>query len=254
MNKLSDLELEYRHLEETSSTNDYLRDYTPQPATQITVAVADFQIRGRGQVGNTWVSNRGENLLFSVLVCPSGLRAGNGFVLSQAMALAIKEVLDRHIGDVLIKWPNDVYCQGRKICGTLIENTLSGPLVSRSVIGSGINVNQTDFPSGLAVPPTSLHLQLGHEVSVKELLGEILGCFSTYYDKVQRGEYECIRELYHESLYMRGRLCCFSDASGCFEGTISHVEPSGHLIIKDTFGNDRRYAFKEVKLIRKDNN
>ena len=253
MNKLSDPELEYRHLEETSSTNDFLRDYTMQPGTQIAVAVADFQTRGRGQVGNTWVSNRGENLLFSVLVCPSALRAGNGFVLSQAMALAIKKVLDRYIGDVLIKWPNDIYCQGCKICGTLIENTLSGPFVSRSVIGSGINVNQTVFPSGLAVPPTSLHLQMGREMSVDELLDEILRCFRTYFDEVQRGEYERIRRLYHESLYMRGRLCSFIDADGLFEGTISHVEPSGHLIIKDTTGKERRYAFKVVKLIRKDN-
>lgn len=248
MNMLSDPELEYRHLDEVSSTNDYLRDYTPQAA--ITVAVADFQTRGRGQVGNTWVSSPGQNLLFSVLVCPTALRAGNGFVLSQAMALAIKDVLDRHVDGVLIKWPNDIYCHGRKICGTLIENTLSGPYVARSVIGSGINVNQTDFPPGLAVPPTSLRLQSGHEASVENLLRDILRCFRTYYAEVQGGRYEHIRELYHDSLYMRGHRCAFSDADGRFEGTISHVEPGGHLIIKDTDGRERRYAFKEVKLLR----
>ena len=252
MNMLSDPELEYKHLDEASSTNDDLRDYIPQATTTMTVAVADFQTRGRGQVGNTWVSDRGQNLLFSVLVCPEALRAGNGFILSQAMALAIKGVLDRYLPDVLIKWPNDIYCQGRKICGTLIENTLSGAMVARSVIGSGINVNQTDFPPGLAVPATSLRLQVGHEMSVESLLADILSCFRIYYDEVRQGKFERIREQYHASLYMRGRQCAFCDVDGRFEGVISRVEFDGHLIITDTGGGERRYAFKEVKLLRND--
>ncbi len=245
---LSDRELEYKHLNEVSSTNDFLRDYSSQAT--MTVAYADFQTRGRGQVGNTWNSNPGENLLFSILVHPTELRAGNGFILSQAMALSIKDVLDRHISDVLIKWPNDIYCQGRKICGTLIENSLSGAFVARSVIGSGINVNQTDFPSGLAVEPTSLRLQLGHEMSVKDLLQDIIQCFRTYYAEVQQGSYERVRNLYHKSLYMRGQQCTFCDEGGQFTGTISHVEPSGHLIILDDRMQERRYAFKEVHLLR----
>lgn len=248
MNMLSDQGLEFKHLGEVSSTNDYLREYAPQ--APVTVAWADFQTRGRGQVGNTWVSNPGENLLFSLLVCPPDLRAGNGFILSQAMALAIKEVLDRHISGVEIKWPNDIYCHGRKICGTLIENALCGALVARSVIGSGINVNQTLFPDGLAVPPTSLCLELGHTMSVQDLLRDVVQCFLSYYAEVQEGRYGRIRELYHRSLYMKGQPCTFRDRKGEFPGTISHVEPSGHLIIRDTLGQDRRYAFKEVKLVR----
>lgn len=251
MNMLSDPELEYKHLDEISSTNDYLRNYSPHAS--ITVAVADYQTHGRGQVGNTWVSDRGRNLLFSILVCPTDLRAGNGFILSQAMALSIKDVLDRHLSGVLIKWPNDIYCHDRKICGTLIENTLSGAYVARSVIGSGINVNQTDFPDGLAVPPTSTYLQSGHEMPVEDLLRDIVQCFRIYYAEVQQGRYERIRELYHDSLYMKDRLCTFRDNGGLFQGFISHVEPSGHLIIRDESMQERRYAFKEVKLVRYDN-
>lgn len=249
MNMLSDQELEYRHLGEVSSTNDYLHDY--QPHASITVVTADYQTRGRGQVGNTWVSNRGQNLLFSVLVSPPALRAGYGFVLSQAMALAIRDELLRHIPNgISIKWPNDIYCHGRKICGTLIENTLSGSFVARSVIGSGINVNQTDFPSGLAVPPTSLQMELGHAVDVEELLQGILRHFRAYYGEVQCGEYARIRQLYHDSLYMKGKLCTFRDSIGLFQGTILHVEPGGHLVIRDASMHERRYAFKEVKLVR----
>ena len=141
MNMHSDLALEYRHLEEVSSTNDFLRAY--EPMADVTVLSASYQTKGRGQMGNTWISNSGENALFSILVCPSALKASDGFVLSQAMALSIKEVLDGYLEGISIKWPNDIYCGDEKICGTLIENVLMGKFVGRSVIGSGINVNQT---------------------------------------------------------------------------------------------------------------
>lgn len=244
---LSDLALEYRHLEETTSTNDYLRNLTP--SADITVASTSFQTKGRGQMGNTWVSDRGMNALFSVLVRPKELKATDGFVLSQAMALAIKETLDEHIGEVRIKWPNDIYHEGRKICGTLIENTLMGKHVWHSVIGSGINVNQRSFPSGLAAPATSICLILGKELSPEVLIRTVTERFARYYKEVQQGHYSRIRELYHNALYLKGEWCRFQDDSGAFMGCISHVEPDGHIIIKDREYVCRRYAFKQVKLI-----
>lgn len=244
----SDLALEYRHLDDTSSTNDFLRSYIP--STDITVVSADFQTKGRGQMGNTWVSNAGENALFSVLVCPRDLKATDGFILSQAMALSIKEELEQYVGDVCIKWPNDIYVNGKKICGTLIENSLMGKNVGRSVIGSGINVNQTDFPDGLAAPPTSLHLCTGNEMPPSEIIHAVTLRFASYYKEVQAGMLDKIRERYHCSLYLKGQKCYFHDEEGMFMGAISHVEPDGHIIIKDDEGKERRYAFKQVKLVR----
>ena len=113
MSELSDLALEYRHLDEVSSTNDYLRTYTP--SADITVVSASFQTKGRGQMGNTWISDAGENALFSIQVYPKNLKASDGFVLSQAMALSIKEVLDGYLDGISIKWPNDIYCGSEKI-------------------------------------------------------------------------------------------------------------------------------------------
>lgn len=243
----SGLALEYSHLEETTSTNDYLRNLTP--SADITVVSTSFQTKGRGQMGNTWVSDRGKNALFSVLVRPKELKATDGFVLSQAMALAIKETLDEHIGEVCIKWPNDIYHEGRKICGTLIENTLMGKQVWHSVIGSGINVNQRTFPDGLAAPATSICLILDKELSPEALVHAITERFAKYYEEVQQGHYCRIRELYHDSLYLKGEWCRFQDDSGAFIGCISHVEPDGHIVIKDSESVCRRYAFKQVKLI-----
>ena len=157
MNVHSDQALEYRHLDEVSSTNDFLRSCSP--SADITVVSASFQTKGRGQMGNTWVSNSGENALFSVLVCPTNLKATDGFVLSQAMALSIKEELDMYIDGVCVKWPNDIYVNGEKICGTLIENSLMGKNVGRSVIGSGINVNGISNKNGY----------IGEEAALKKL-------------------------------------------------------------------------------------
>lgn len=243
----SDLALEYRHFEEVSSTNDFLR--TVSPTADITVVSASFQTKGRGQMGNTWVSDHGQNALFSLLVCPEGIKASDGFILSQAMALSIRDVLEKQVREVWIKWPNDIYCHGRKICGTLIENVLMGKFVGRSVIGSGINVNQTSFPDGLAAPATSLRLQTGTALPPGDIISAVVERFSEYYAEIKDGRYSRIRELYHSSLYLKGQECRFQDEGGIFTGTISHVENDGHIIIMDSSSSPRRYAFKQVKLI-----
>ena len=250
MNEHSGLVLEYSHLDETSSTNDILRNYTP--SADISIVSASFQTKGRGQMGNTWISNDGQNALFSVLVCPKGLKASDGFVLSQAMALSVKETLEECVDDVWIKWPNDIYCHGKKICGTLIENTLMGKFIGRSVIGNGINVNQTDFPDGLAAPPTSMCIQSGKECSTHEVIRHVVERFALYYREITDGSYERIRTLYHENMYLRGKKSLFRDNEGIFTGIISHVETDGHLVIIDEQSQSRRYAFKQVQFIRED--
>ncbi len=250
MNEHSGLVLEYSHLDETSSTNDFLRNYTP--SADISIVSASFQTKGRGQMGNTWISNDGQNALFSVLVCPKGLKASDGFVLSQAMALSVKETLEECVDDVWVKWPNDIYCHGKKICGTLIENTLMGKFIGRSVIGNGINVNQTDFPDGLAAPPTSMCIQSGKECSTHEVIRHVVERFALYYREIMDGSYERIRTLYHENMYLRGKKSLFRDNEGIFTGIISHVETDGHLVIIDEQSQSRRYAFKQVQFIRED--
>lgn len=250
MNEHSGLVLEYSHLDETSSTNDFLRNYTP--SADISIVSASFQTKGRGQMGNTWISNDGQNALFSVLVCPKGLKASDGFVLSQAMALSVKETLEECVDDVWIKWPNDIYCHGKKICGTLIENTLMGKFIGRSVIGNGINVNQTDFPDGLAAPPTSMCIQSGKECSTHEVIRHVVERFALYYREIMDGSYERIRTLYHENMYLRGKKSLFRDNEGIFTGIISQVETDGHLVIIDEQSQSRRYAFKQVQFIRED--
>lgn len=234
------------HFDSCTSTNDMLK----REHGDLLAAVAEEQTAGRGQRGNRWYSERGRNLLFSVLTEPQGVQASGAFILSQAMALAIAVTLEGRMPerDVRIKWPNDIYVAGRKVCGILIENDLQGKCLVRSIIGCGINVNQTEFPDGLAAPATSLALETGKEEDRERLLDDVLAAFEARYRSVCAGQVEDIRMDYHERLYLRGVKSRFEDAGGVFEGTVSHVEHDGHLIIEDAGGEARRYAFKEVKI------
>ncbi len=128
-------------------------------AEEGTVWVADFQTAGRGQRGNSWESSKGENLLFTILLRPDFVPVADQFSISQITALAIVKYLESKGLQPKIKWPNDIYINDKKICGILIEHTLSGANLSASILGIGININQMVFESD-APNPTSLLLEL----------------------------------------------------------------------------------------------
>ena len=111
------------HIDETESTNRWMKE---RGGDEDMVVVADYQTAGRGCGTNRWESERGKNLLFSMLIHPEAIAATRQFCISMAVSLAVFETLDQYIGDVSIKWPNDIYWRDGKICGILIENTLSG--------------------------------------------------------------------------------------------------------------------------------
>lgn len=240
-------------LDQCTSTNDFLLHNPDIQAEEKILLVQTYeQTAGRGQAGNRWISDRAANLLFSVRVRPQHLMAADAFVLSQAMALAIKRSLQHFLPEsqpVIIKWPNDIYVQGSKICGILIENTLLGKTVSQSIIGCGININQGSFPEGLAAPATSLRLLTGRGHEISPVLKDIYTRFYVYYDMIESGELDPIREEYHESLLWLGEEHTYKDCEGTFQGTICRVENDGHLILRDSQEKLRKYAFKEIKKI-----
>ena len=129
------------NLDETDSTNHYLAQLCDrEPISEYTTVRADYQTAGKGQRGNTWESEKGKNLLFSFVLYPTFLKAHRQFLLSQLTALAVKETLELWTDDIRIKWPNDIYWKGKKICGMLIENALQGKCIEECVVGVGLNV------------------------------------------------------------------------------------------------------------------
>ncbi|MDL2282591.1 biotin--[acetyl-CoA-carboxylase] ligase [Parabacteroides sp. OttesenSCG-928-G06] len=231
------------------STNSSLRERIGNRLLpEGSVVWADVQTAGRGQMGNSWESEAGSNLTFSVALYPDVLPANRQFLISQITALSVQETLQQHTDGITIKWPNDIYWQDKKICGMLIENDIAGSAIYCSVIGVGINLNQEIFHSN-APNPVSLKQITGLDYDREELLHQFLSRFYHYYLLLlQEGEEE-IRRLYIHALYRKEGFYFYEDESGRFEASIHSIEPTGHLNLQLHDGSLRRYAFKEVSFV-----
>lgn len=248
--------LHIKRIDDTPSTNDYLLDFasTPEGAKWEGVVVCDYQSQGKGMRGNTWESEDGKNLLFSILVHPTWIVPWIQYLISMAEACALREVLSRYADDITIKWPNDIYWKDRKLSGTLIDGNIKGGVISDMVIGTGININQMEFKSD-APNPVSLRQITGKEYDRDEILAQIVERFEYYYGIARdewKDEKECdtIMEEYHKHLYRcDGQMYDFEDERGRFRARIFDVHPNGIMQLIREDGELSQYEFKEVKFI-----
>lgn len=234
-------------LEEVDSTNNYLNLHAAELTRPLTLVTAEYQTAGRGQRGNSWESEHGKNLVFSMLVHPK-LPVSHIFTLSEASALAIRDALSAYTDGVEIKWPNDIYWQNRKLAGILIETKLSGKTIADGIIGVGININQQNFLSN-APNPISLFGILGKETDRFKVLDNIVENITANFQLLEQGRYDELHARFMSVLYRRTGFHPYRDEQGHFLAEVMGVEPSGHLILHDTEGKERRYAFKEVEFI-----
>jgi BirA family biotin operon repressor/biotin-[acetyl-CoA-carboxylase] ligase len=236
-------------LAETDSTSRYLTMLCGKDdIEEFTLVVSDFQTNGRGQQGNCWEAERGKNLLFSFVLYPFFLEAQNQFLLSQIIALSIKEELDNFASGFSVKWPNDIYWEEQKIGGILIENDLAGNRIQRSIVGVGININQAKFHS-FALRPVSLMQITGKQTELLPVLANLMKRYISYYEWLRRGETNAIAERYRQSLFRKEGLHPYADKDGEFIARIVRVKPEGALILEDDEGKRREYIFKEVNFV-----
>ena len=214
------------------------------------VVTTDYQTAGKGQGSHTWESERGANLLFSVLIHPVSIEPARQFLLSEAWALSLCDALDEYVDGIEIKWPNDIYWNDKKISGTLIETHLSRGTLKDVVIGTGINVNQTVFLSD-APNPVSLRLACDSDDAIArdELLSKILSHFIGNYQLLLSGDTDLVQQRYCQSLYRRKGFYWYEDANGKFEAEFVDVAPSGTLTLCDRQGVMRHYEQREVRFI-----
>lgn len=163
-------------LDTADSTNQAVRERLPL-LDNMSVLAAFRQTAGRGQGDHTWFATPGLNLTFSLLLRPDGLKASDSVLLSCTAALGIRDYLLGAGIDAGIKLPNDIWTGGRKICGLLIENMLEGKYVRTSIIGVGLNVNQTLWPAELP-NPVSMKELTGHSYDIREELPVLYRCIS----------------------------------------------------------------------------
>ncbi len=236
-------------IDSTASTNSELKKLCLEQNLQsFSALVTQKQTAGRGQAGNSWESEPYKNLTFSIILFPEDLPAKQSFFISRIFSLAVKETLDKYIEHVSIKWPNDIYFKKQKICGTLIENEITGAHISSSIIGIGLNVNQENFISN-APNPISLKQITGKEYCLDELLDSILNIAKDRYQQFLSGNTEEIRSAYQNALFQKSDFYSYEDKNGIFQAKINGIDDDGTLILETTDKEIRRYQFKEVRFI-----
>ena len=198
------------HLDTTTSTNDDARDAKYRHGD---IVWAEHQTAGRGQRGHKWLSPEGENLTFTMVVEPRFLPVGEQFLLCEAMSVALTDTFARYGIDTRIKWTNDIYAGDRKLEGVLIEHNYSGQTLSRSLLGIGINVNQTEFDPTLPNPVSMAQLT-GHRYDRREVLETFEWCMLERYDQLEHGDREALQHDYRNRMYALGEMRPFRYPDG----------------------------------------
>ena len=238
-------------IESLDSTNNYAMNRVKEgKAGNFDCIWAAEQTQGRGQRGNSWLSEAGKNLTFSVIYYPEGLEAQHNFTISMAVSLAVHEFLEGYVQQAQIKWPNDLFIKNRKVGGILIENTLEQQYVKSTVAGVGLNINQRKFDEQLP-SATSLVSNYGKELDLEESIFSLYNLIVSYLQRIDRNEREILRQEYKSKLLGIGENMEYRDRQGRFFGMVIDVEDSGQLVVMDIDGKTRKYFFQEVDLVRK---
>jgi len=235
-------------LQSVDSTNSYAsRLLSREDVPEGTVILAVHQTQGKGQCGSSWESEEGKNLLFSIILKPEFLRADKQFYLSMCISNGILDFITPIANPVSIKWPNDIYLNGRKVAGILIENTIMANCLFFSVVGIGLNVNQRVFSKHLP-NPTSLSIETSKEFILSDSLNILLKCLNQWVNKLYNGVFSEIKTKYLNNLWLINKWTTFTDISGIFEGRITDVSESGELVILKKDGKMKSYLHKEITL------
>jgi BirA family biotin operon repressor/biotin-[acetyl-CoA-carboxylase] ligase len=213
-----------------------------------TIIYTGFQTAGRGQGNNRWESEKDKNLLLSIILFPSVIRAERQFLISKVISLGICDFLRNYVFEVTIKWPNDIYVRNEKIAGILIENSIIRNEIDHTIAGIGININQQHFPRHLP-NPTSLKILTGKEYDLEQCLNELAAKLDARYKQLLYNRMGRIDEDYKTSLYRFGQFTEFSDNRGVFEGKIISVTDIGRIQIEDRRGRIYEYGFNEVDFL-----
>ncbi|TDP59492.1 biotin--[acetyl-CoA-carboxylase] ligase [Flavobacterium dankookense] len=231
------------------STNDYLKQLSREKKLDnFTIVVANEQTKGRGQMGSKWMSEAGKNLTFSALVKNVMISNERLFDWNIVVALAVLEVLEMHeIQKVSIKWPNDIMADSKKVGGILIENVLKNGESFDSVVGIGLNLNQTNFEH--LPKATSLKSLTGKEYDIFETAEEIAKKIQEKFQQLDE-LMPVFRNKYHEKLFKKDKPLAFEDSkNNRFMGIIQGVTHDGKLQVMLEDDSISFFNIKEIQML-----
>ncbi|MDR1762824.1 MAG: biotin--[acetyl-CoA-carboxylase] ligase [Dysgonamonadaceae bacterium] len=244
-NKMSGI-VNHKELLSVNSTNDYLMALACiTPLEECFAVSALSQTAGKGQRGNSWLSAPGKNITFSIIFYPDFLQPSQSFLLSETVALGVRDAVNELVDSVEIKWPNDIFYHNRKLGGILIENSLIENRILHSIAGIGLNINQKHFGANMPLAVSIAQL-LDREIEIKPLLARLIDAIRSRYAALRAGDFDVIRNDYHAALYRKEGFFAYKDANGRFEAKINHVSDDGQLHLIDSQGNSRCYWHKQI--------
>ena len=237
-------------LEQTSSTNDYLKDYLSNttPRAEGTAIMARHQTQGKGQRGTTWLAAPGENLTMSFVLYPNQLPPLSAFNLNMLISLGIHDWASTLMKQVKIKWPNDIYVNNKKVGGVLIENQLRQGSIKSSIIGIGINLNQVDFPEELQHKATSLRHETGQQYPIAETGLDLLESIMNRYTNIDLNDSNLLLNNYNNLLFQKDQKAIYAIEDTKYEGIIQGVDHQGKLMVQIE-GKTQAFDLKEIKFL-----
>jgi len=210
------------------------------------IIITNQQQAGKGQRGNTWVTEENKNLTFSLVLRPDFLNPTDSFVLNILVSVSIFNVLrDLDKSSFRIKWPNDIMYLDHKIGGILIENSIKGTKIETSIIGIGLNVNQVNFDNQFKA--TSLNCIFKRSFNLNELLNKIIRQLEDQLLVLKSGNLSLLQTTYLNNLYWLNEKHSFFSSSK-FNGIITGIDQLGRLEIKTDKGLEK-FNFKEIKYL-----
>ena len=242
-------------LEKTASTNAFLLE-KPETERVGKVVSAREQTAGKGMGANHWESAPGMNLTFSMGVDLSFLKAADQFLLSMAVPLGMIDVLDTYVeksldsaDSLMVKWPNDIIFEGRKLAGILINSTIRGLMMGVSVIGIGLNVNQMRFQDWLT-HPVSLKMVLDEDVALEPLLYQLVEAVDCRVQLLRSVEgFASIKKEYLDRLYRYRTWADYEVEGQKVRRFITGIDSFGRLETIDESGERFVYDIKGIKFI-----
>lgn len=237
-------------LDATDSTNAYLKNMARQNELNDFTSVVTFeQSKGKGQMGSFWESDPGKNLTFSTLKNFNTLSVTQGYLLNICTSLAVSNALKQFsIPNLHVKWPNDILSGNTKICGILIENMLLGNQIKTSIIGIGLNINQTIFHT--VSNATSMKLLLGDTFNLDEVRNAIIEELKNLFLLLEKKELISLRSTYEQELFRKDKPSTFENENGSrFVGIIRGISTEGRLLVELEDVVLTAFDLKEIKLL-----
>ena len=238
-------------LDSVGSTNIYAAELANQGnLPEGSVVIANAQTEGRGHDTNTWESEPGKNLTFSMILYPRFLPPGRQFILTKVVALGVRAAVSQLLpyNTIAIKWPNDIYIDDRKVAGILIQHSIMGSGIDNTIVGIGLNVNQLKFGSN-APNPVSLQMISGQVFDLNEVLGLLCANIDKYYELLRSRYFGLLDKAYLEYFYRINTVSRFRTGEREFEAKITGVSTYGQLVMETSEGEFLKFSMKEVEFV-----